>query len=123
MNFDYSRAGSPKPDFLLIGVPNPSGGVILIASRSVYAAEVEHTREYEDLMSGYHGLIARVPGFEEISITALLRDYVLITANTYGEAFSNLFNTWKPDDLRRPHAQIEGQEAIDGSAEHRSLEP
>lgn len=95
---DY-RAGidSVRPDWVMLGMPGPTG-VLLIASKKLTYAEL--TVEL-DRMILYDGLFpAAVPWLrpvrQDISVKVHMRDFVLIEALDYQTAFDELFKTWSP---------------------------
>lgn len=109
--------GVPRPDWVMCGAPNPSGGVRLIASKELNRAELEAQFEYEDIWDG--GLFApagltpvgRVLRSHRYSLTADMRTFVVIDAPDYPSAFRSLFEGWSPEPASRA-AIGEGQREL-----------
>jgi hypothetical protein len=103
---------NPRPDWLLFGFQNGDGTVTIIASRELDEAELEHQLEpYPDF-----GFSRRLWEMDRqyYRISARMFQFVLITAATYQEAFSKLFQDWKPEPVRRP--ELESRRAIEGGS-------
>lgn len=81
-----------RPDFIIVG-GHHQGKVYLIASREVREATVETTHDYE---LAYWGSRRTTPIDERTDISAEVRGYDMVIANTYGEAWSTLFGQWSP---------------------------
>lgn len=97
------------PDFVLLGIQRDDG-VMIIASDKVTEAELEtQFDEIEYWTSPYERNL--VPGARSITLTCFLRDYVVVYAPTYGEAFRNLFEQWTPKPQEH-QALPEGQRGL-----------
>lgn len=94
-----------RPDWVMLGVGQPDGGVALIASKELTRAELEYEASFEDICS--YGLWAplRVQTTAVYRLTAEMREWVFITAPDYETAFSTLFGQWRPERARRPELE------------------
>jgi hypothetical protein len=84
-----------KPDFVMVGVQNGAGGVLLFASMTLSSAELRREVDRDDpfdYVDTGHG-VARLPK-ERISVTAEMRDFTLIHAESYGAAIKTLHEQW-----------------------------
>lgn len=84
---------SAKPDFVIAG-GQQDGKFVLIASRRLEDVEITEKREYLDEWRRYgYKLLA----YEKIDIKASVHDYVVIAADSYAQAWSDLFAQWSPE--------------------------
>lgn len=79
------------PDFIILGGYH-NGQVYLIASREVLRAQLDTTRNYE-AVSWRDPLHLRD---ERTDISAEVRGYVVVMADTYQHAWESLFRQWSP---------------------------
>jgi hypothetical protein len=97
-----------SPDFVMIGGQS-DGKVYLLASTELRHIELKTELENMNLYSHYIGPIpTRSPSYRH-TITAEMRSYVQVVADTYPQAFETLFNQWAPQTKANA---IDGQKAI-----------
>jgi hypothetical protein len=84
------------PDFVLFGIADSYGGVILFASKALSKAELE---------SRVHGLEKTLIGSRTMyledrrtTFSCEFRDFTMIRADTYIDALRSLLTTWKPPE-------------------------
>ena len=98
------------PDFVVVGgyyefENGPE--VILLASKSLTSAQLKEELRYpEDIYLHFRN--DRPPDYD-VSITAKARDYVMVRAKTYPEAWAGLFAMWSPETERR---ELDGRKQI-----------
>jgi hypothetical protein len=98
----------PRPDWAMCGMPNPAGGVRLIASKELNTAELEAHLSFPEI----RGLFLDPSTVtERYTLTAEMRTFVIIDAPDYLSAFKSLFEGWTPEPADRP-ALGEGQRTI-----------
>lgn len=85
-----------RPDWVICGGPAPHG-VYLMASRKLTRAELTYRIEPE-MFSIFDGPIRRHHVNTRIVLMVEMEDFVLIHAGTYEDAFTALFQQWRPDD-------------------------
>ena len=93
----------PKPEWLMLGVPNPRG-VRLYASRDLPQADFDQSvRDYETVWQ----------------LGAQMRNMLVIDKPTYPEAIARLFEIWNArerDELERQQAALPASRALPGHA-------
>ena len=86
------------PDFIVLG-GEFDGKVYLVASKSLREATLREESEYPE---NFYGLPRRFRDeIIRIFIEAEMRDYVIVSANTYPEAWDTLFKCWQPSPAER----------------------
>lgn len=93
-----SAPHNSTPDWVMLGVPTPDGRVAVYASKELNQAELTHETEFDDIYAWYEPVI-RVPR-HRIELTVEMRTYVVVTADTYAQAFRVLFDEWSPETGR-----------------------
>lgn len=97
-----------KPDFVMFGIQEPHGGVILFASTQLTQAELKS--EVDGYMSsckgcGYPDVHTSCRGMHiPVRVTTLkvgIAQFTMIRAETYGGALRSLMETWQPPEPRR----------------------
>lgn len=85
----------PRPDFVIVGVRKPGGGVMLFASVTLTQAELKRETDPLDPFDFVPtpGGLARLPK-EDITVSAKMRDFTLIHADSYPEALRSLHEQW-----------------------------
>jgi hypothetical protein len=96
-----TRTGSfMKPDFVMVGVQNGAGGVLLFASMSLTDAELRREVQAFDLVP-VAGRVASIPRMD-ITVTAKMLDFTVIHADSYGEAVQSLQEQWARNQQPEP---------------------
>jgi len=86
------------PQWLMIGVRITNDCVRIIASQELSQAELRTEYEYAD----FYRFASLDKCFGRRSLlTADLRSFIIITADTYEHAFQHLFEQWSPEPKRR----------------------
>lgn len=85
---------SGRPDFVILGVPHPDGGVMVLASTELREAELQYEADYVESL--FHSRPERV--WEEYRLTTRMRSYVTVIGDSYPDALSKLFGQWSPSD-------------------------
>lgn len=104
-----------RPDFVMVG-GQADGKFYLLASKTLTEVELRIEAERPDWFNRYDDRLYRP--LERHFVTAEMRDYVLVVADSYAEAFRTLFDRWSPEPER---PAIGDQRAIDAPA--RALPP
>ena len=98
------------PDFVVVGgyyEMEDGPEVIMLASKSLTSVEMrEELRFPDDIYVHFRNL----PPEYDMYLTAKTRDYVMVRAKTYPEAWAGLFAMWSPEPAKRP--QIDGRKQI-----------
>lgn len=94
-----SDGSYPRPDFVLFGVANPAGGVVLFASSDLVQASVD--RKDGDLFPVFPGFTAPLAPEIRTTLFVELRKFTMIYADDYGEALRRLMGTWEPPEVQR----------------------
>jgi len=89
----------PRPDFVLFGIADVTGGVLLFASDQMSQAELESRVEKIDLIPVAQ-VLARVPD-RRTTLRVELRSFTMIRAETYIDALRSLMTTWRPPEPQR----------------------
>lgn len=98
--FMNQDSGYPSPDFVLFGMGDGAGGVMLLASSVLSRASLGRSTP------GYHiGMGMRIPDYAW-DLTCEMRQVTIIRAESYADAFRTLMTTWRPPEPQRP--AIEG---------------
>lgn len=79
------------PDFVILGVSHPGGGVLVIASKHLTKADLE---EKVDDPEFFLGPMVRPHSPTRTAVTAEMNEYVTATAADYAEAMRRLFQFW-----------------------------
>jgi hypothetical protein len=94
------------PDWVVVGWSEPPDGtgqrmVWLMASRTLDAAELTHTRLKEDFVveqfGDYRPIYLQRP---KVILRVQMDDYVAIQARTWERAWAALFEEWQPPESR-----------------------
>jgi hypothetical protein len=90
--FMNQDSGYPSPDFVLFGMGDGAGGVMLLASSVLSQASLNRS------VPGYLiGMGMRIPDYAW-ELTCEMRQVTIIRAGSYADAFRTLMNTWKPPE-------------------------
>jgi hypothetical protein len=89
----------PRPDFVLFGIANPAGGVVLFASGDLVQASLE--RKAGDLFPVFPGFVAPLAPEVRTTLFVEMRKFTMIYAATYGEALRRLMESWQPPEPQR----------------------
>jgi hypothetical protein len=89
----------PRPDFVLFGIADTTGGVLLFASDQMSQAELQSRVEKIDLIPVAQ-VLARVPD-RRTTLRVELRSFTMIRAETYIDALRSLMETWRPPEPQR----------------------
>jgi hypothetical protein len=84
------------PDFVMVGVPQLGGGVMLFASRTLTQAALRREVRGFDIVpitARENGPVARVPR-ERRTITAEMTSFQVIYGDSYPEALRSLLEMW-----------------------------
>ena len=95
------------PDFVMVGGQH-DGKVYLFASKTLTEAELRV--EADELDHYPEWWMPRQPPRYRHYVTAEMRDFVQVVADTYAEAFATLFEQWTPEPATR--TEIGAQPAI-----------
>ncbi|MCV7004600.1 hypothetical protein [Mycobacterium gordonae] len=83
---------SERPDFVMVGGQD-AGKFYLLASKSLTEVELRMEAERPDWLNYRYML----PPRERHFVKAEMRDYVVVMADSYSEAFRTLFEVWSPE--------------------------
>lgn len=86
------------PDWVMLGVPNPQGGVMIIASLELTQAELRLEAEM-NLDSFFY--IVGADTLKHYELSATMRSVVITVGETYADALRTLMENWKPTEPRR----------------------
>ena len=86
----------PRPQWVIVGIDLPTGGVRIIASDSLTTAELEVQYDWLNLGLPVTVGISRINRYE-VSLTLKMLNLRIVEAATYGEALSGLFGNWTPE--------------------------
>jgi hypothetical protein len=92
--FQWNHHEAMRPDWVMLGVPRPGGGVRLYASRELTHAELELRLEH-DVRAFLDGDLAGLS--ERMDINVGMRHFTLVEADTYPEALAHLLDVWSPE--------------------------
>lgn len=100
-----------RADFVIVGAQHGEG-VLVLASRTLTYAQLEHEFQYytslSDPFSAYY-----LP-MDHITLEIEMSTYTVVKAPTYQEAFTKLFRTWNPEQPNNQRQEIEvGQKGIE----------
>lgn len=101
----------PNPDFVVVG-GRADGKVFLLASKSLRDVELRVEREFIESNLPYRRMLSAEATF----ITAEIRDYVYVMADSYEQAFATLFNIWSPE-MGADCIEFADRKAIDWKAD------
>lgn len=90
-----------RPDFIMVGLQDQHNGVLLFASTTLSKARLR--REIVGYLTDPQRPRTRIP-VEEATVTAVMRDFTVIHADTYQGALSTLMADW----ARKAQAQQRG---------------
>lgn len=85
-----------RPDFVMVGMSRPGGGVILFASLTLTEAELKHEvgkARHVPITPNPDGPFARIPD-RRITVRAEMQDFTQIVADTYPAAMQTLQEQW-----------------------------
>lgn len=85
---------SERPDFVMVGGQN-AGKFYLLASKSLTDVELRMEAERPDLFDRFYRHL--YPPLQRHFVKAEMRDYVVVMADSYSEAFRTLFEVWSPE--------------------------
>lgn len=88
------------PDFVIVGVPAPDGGVYVYASDHLWEAHFSMESDPIYMQDGY---LRRVvdPGPRTFTITTTGGNLLIAKGRDYAEAVSALFRDWQPEHRER----------------------
>jgi hypothetical protein len=91
-----------RPEWVMLGVDWDGPGVLLVASRSLTAAELDFRSRRQDFASWEH--FSRPGAFRpELTLYVHMHnDYVVVAGPTYAECLAALMQQWSPDERDRP---------------------
>lgn len=99
---------SAIPEWVMVGAKWSGPGVMLLASRTLKAVELDFRARQYDFESWAQFLTQFRP---ELTLSVHMDDdYVLVFGPTYAECLAQLLGQWQPDDLA-PRA-IEGRTVL-----------
>lgn len=101
-----------RPEWTVLGAQAGDGNVVVLASKSLQDAVLEAETHYIPDLRSWDVIRDVVTRY---TITMGVRDFCIIVAPTYEQAFTNLFRTWNPEPGQpdeRP-ALPHGPEAIE----------
>lgn len=101
-----------NPDWVIFSISSDSDGVVLYASSSLSAIELE--AQYEtDYRSLWEPWEWQVPRMSHVDLTVSMREYVIVRGETYADALRNLMGMHgEPDDWHRQTPAIEAQRGL-----------
>jgi hypothetical protein len=94
-----SDGSYPRPTYVMFGIDNPAGGVVLFASGDLVQASLEkQARDLFPLIPGFS-----IPAAPEVRTTLFveMREFVMVYAATHGEALRKLMGDWEPPEVQR----------------------
>lgn len=88
-----------RPDWVMLGIPSSDGRVVLMASKELTQAELSMEAEVDpfDWRLDPYRIVNPIRRY---FVTAEMKTYVIIVANTYGAALTTLMRQWQPDQQR-----------------------
>lgn len=101
---------SARPQWVMMGAEWEGPGVLLLASRTLTAAELDfRARSYE--FRSWAEFLQPGAFRPELTLSVHMQDdYVLVFGPTYAECLARLLEEWQPDDLI-PQLSIEASVA------------
>jgi hypothetical protein len=102
---DFRTLEFARPDWVMVGMPAPRAGVWLAASKELTSAELKADVERALLRDEFADFDLPFPGpaiRADYTLTAVMRQWVLIEAPDYPAAFRALFEKWAPEPRARP---------------------
>lgn len=90
------------PDFIVVGGVH-GDEVYLLASKTLTEAELKREIEYPDVFDRRKRQNVK----EDIRVIAGIKDYVWVCANSYAEAWQELFARWSPQNVDREYMTLE----------------
>lgn len=85
-----------RPDWVMSGARTGDGRYAVMASRSMIDGLIEMERDFGSYSDGF--AIRSAPGPTVFTLTSRFRTYVLVVADSYGEALLTLMRQWNADD-------------------------
>ena len=119
-NYDFSSQ-FPNPEWSICGMQLPDGKVRIIASKELSYAELRYEAGFHQVFDGIFPIHAGIT-HTDLTLTTHMRTCVLIDGPDYATCIKHLFETWKPDDLKRK-AIGPKQLGIEGSPTGRTPTP
>lgn len=103
-----------RPDWVMLGVPQPNGKGAIFASTDLTEAELRHETEMDkwarwSLVPPTRHLVTRI--FLEVQ----MRTYVMVVADTYAEALATLLREWKPERQSQHALDLSGPREIEAA--------
>ena len=89
----------PIPDFIVVGA-QIGDEVFMLASKTLTSAELRKELRGIDRIH-YRDYPFSCPLRYDITITAEVKDYVMVRGKDYAEAWQTLFKTWSPTPPER----------------------
>ncbi|MDE1673781.1 hypothetical protein [Nocardia gipuzkoensis] len=103
---------SQRPDFVILGLPKPDGGVIVYASKDLRRAELDYFAEYGENAA----FLARPrPIRRGYTLTTEMGRIAIATGTDYADAMRNLFTMWQPPT---PDRSIDAPRSLESSHEN-----
>ncbi len=99
----YNASLADRPDWVICGIPW-DGKVAILASTELDRAELEAQRDIFDPIDPYDFTEPIRLSPTRYTLTVQMRQFVLVVADTYEQAFRSLFEQWTPQ--RTDHAQL-----------------
>jgi hypothetical protein len=98
---------SARPQWVMMGAEWDGPGVMLLASRTLTAAELDfRARSYE--FTSWAEFLKPGAFRPELTLAVHMHDdYVLVFGPTYAECLASLLNEWQPDDLHSDPLPLE----------------
>lgn len=91
--------GLGAPEWVMLGIENPAGGVFLLASDRMTRAELQREAYSDNYL---HPRLYSPPEMRPtIQLRAEMLGYTWVQAPTYQEAIRKLFTTWSPPERTR----------------------
>jgi hypothetical protein len=88
---DEQDSSAQKPDFLMVGLQDQHTGVLLFASTTLSKAGLR--RKIVGYLTDPQRPRTRIP-VEEATVTAVMRDFTVIHADSYQQALADLMADW-----------------------------
>lgn len=103
-----------RPDWVMVGMPQPGGKVWLIASKDMNEAELRAEIDRGPDLLFDSEIFPGQPYRHEYTLTASMRRFTLIEAADYPAAFRALFEQWTPEPAAGPAALPAGPPELTG---------
>lgn len=100
-----------NPDWVIFGISSDSDGVVLYASSSLSAIELEAQYEMDYFRS--YPWEWQVPRFRHVDMTVSMHQYVIVQGETYADALRKLMNMYgEPERWHTQTPEIEPQRGL-----------